>query len=114
MPLFYLLDVNLMSIKINSPHLHKKTFTVVFLTKQRVKNNGVLQYYVEYSHEVIIPRVISMQVQEQLARRRIVHTSLNGKNREDKQKLQLENAGRDEQKSAFPTWTLFCENSPPP
>lgn len=39
------------------------------------------QYYVENSHEAIIPREIFMQVQEELVRRRIVHTSPNGKNR---------------------------------
>jgi len=41
----------------------------------------VPQYYVENSHEAIIPREIFMRVQEELIRRRIVHTSPNGKNR---------------------------------
>lgn len=60
----------------------QKTYTVDFLTKKRVKNNGIVpQYYVENSHEAIIPREIFMQVQEELFRRRIVHTSPNGKNR---------------------------------
>lgn len=62
--------------------LLQKTYTVDFLTKKRVKNNGLVpQYYVENSHEAIIPREIFMQVQEELIRRRIVHTSPNGKNR---------------------------------
>lgn len=62
--------------------LLQKTYTVDFLTKKRVKNNGLVpQYYVENSHEAIIPREIFMQVQEELVRRRIVHTSPNGKNR---------------------------------
>lgn len=62
--------------------LLQKTYTVDFLTKQRIKNNGLVpQYYVENSHEAIIPRGIFMQVQEELVRRRIVHTSPNGKNR---------------------------------
>lgn len=62
--------------------LLQKTYTVDFLTKKRVKNNGIVpQYYVENSHEAIIPREIFMQVQEELIRRRIVHTSPNGKNR---------------------------------
>jgi site-specific DNA recombinase len=53
-----------------------------FLTKTRVKNHGIVpQYYVENSHEAIIPREIFMQVQEELIRRCIVHTSPNGKNR---------------------------------
>jgi site-specific DNA recombinase len=60
----------------------QKTYTVDFLTKKRVKNNGIVpQYYVENSHEAIIPREIFMQVQEELIRRRIVHTSPNGKTR---------------------------------
>ena len=62
--------------------LLQKTYTVDFLTKKRVKNNGLVpQYYVENSHEAIIPREIFMQVQEELIRRRIVHTSPNGKTR---------------------------------
>ena len=62
--------------------LLQKTYTIDFLTKTRVKNHGhVPQYYVENSHEAIIPREIFMQVQEELIRRRIVHTSPNGKNR---------------------------------
>ena len=62
--------------------LLQKTYTVDFLSKKRVKNNGIVpQYYVENSHEAIIPREIFMLVQEELIRRRIVHTSPNGKNR---------------------------------
>jgi site-specific DNA recombinase len=62
--------------------LLQKTYTVDFLTKKRVKNNGIVpQYYVENSHEPIIPREIFMQVQEELIRRRCVHTSKNGKKR---------------------------------
>ena len=57
--------------------LLQKTYTVDFLTKKRVKNNGIVpQYYVENSHEAIIPRDIFMQVQEELIRCRIVHTTL--------------------------------------
>lgn len=62
--------------------LLQKTYTVDFLTKKRVKNNGLMpQYYVENSHEAIIPREIFMQVQEELVRRRCVHTSKNGTKR---------------------------------
>jgi len=62
--------------------LLQKTYTVDFLTKKRVKNNGIVpQYYVENSHEAIIPREIFMQVQEELIRRRCVHLSKNGKKR---------------------------------
>jgi site-specific DNA recombinase len=60
----------------------QKTYTVDFLTKKRVKNTGIVpQYYVENSHKPIIPREIFMQVQEELIRRRCVHTSKNGKKR---------------------------------
>ena len=47
--------------------LLQKTYTIDFLSKKRVKNNGIVpQYYVENSHEDIIPREIFMQVQEEL------------------------------------------------
>ena len=50
--------------------LLQKTYTVDFLTKKRVKNNGIVpQYYVENSHEPIIPRDLFMQVQEEMIRR---------------------------------------------
>ena len=62
--------------------LLQKTYTVDFLTKKRVRNNGLMpQYYVENSHEAIIPREIFMQVQEELIRRRCVHLSQSGKKR---------------------------------
>ena len=47
-----------------------KTYTVDFLTKKRVKNNGIVpQYYVEDDHEPIIPKDLYLQVQEEMARR---------------------------------------------
>src|SRR5699024_617752 len=47
-----------------------KTYTVDFLTKKRVKNDGIVpQYYVENSHEAIIPKPLFLQVQEEMARR---------------------------------------------
>ena len=53
--------------------LLQKTYTTDFLTKTRVKNQGIVpQYYVENSHEAIIPREIFMQAQEELVRRRLV------------------------------------------
>jgi site-specific DNA recombinase len=62
--------------------LLQKTVTTDFLTKKRVKNNGVLpQYYVEDDHEAIIPKDLFMQVQEELVRRRNVHRSPSGKKR---------------------------------
>ena len=62
--------------------LLQKTYTVDFLTKKRVKNNGIVpQYYVENNHEAIIPREIFMQVQEELARRSRGHIGASGKRR---------------------------------
>ena len=62
--------------------LLQKTYTTDFLTKKRIKNNGIVpQYYVEGDHEAIIPKDLFMQVQAELVRRRVVHTSPSGKKR---------------------------------
>lgn len=62
--------------------LLQKTYTVDFLSKKRVVNNGIVpQYYVENSHDAIIPREIFMQVQEEMARRANLHVGKNGKKR---------------------------------
>lgn len=62
--------------------LLQKTYTTDFLTKKRIKNNGTMpQYYVEGDHEAIIPKDIFLLVQEELARRRRMHTTENGKRR---------------------------------
>lgn len=62
--------------------LLQKTYTVDFLTKKRVKNNGIVpQYYVENSHEAIIPRELYMQVQEEMARRANLHSGKKRKKR---------------------------------
>lgn len=62
--------------------LLQKTYTTDFLNKTRVKNNGIVpQYYVEDDHEAIIQKEIYMMVQEELARRKVVKTSANGKKR---------------------------------
>ena len=62
--------------------LLQKTYTTDFLTKKRIKNNGTVpQYYVEGDHEAIIPKDIFLLAQEELARRRLVHTTKNGKRR---------------------------------
>ena len=62
--------------------LLQKTYTVDFLSKKRVANNGIVpQYYVENSHEPIIPREIFMQVQEELVRRANLYTGKSGKKR---------------------------------
>lgn len=62
--------------------LLQKTYTTDFLTKKRIKNNGTVpQYYVENDHPAIIPKDLYMLVQEELIRRRVVHTSKSGKKR---------------------------------
>ncbi|MGB4658424.1 MAG: recombinase family protein, partial [Mobilitalea sp.] len=48
----------------------QKTYTIDFLTKKRVKNEGyVPQYYIEDNHEAIIPKEIFYRVQEEKTRR---------------------------------------------
>ena len=55
--------------------LLQKTVTTDFLNKKRVVNKGIVpQYYVENSHEPIIPRDLFMQVQEEMVRRANLET----------------------------------------
>lgn len=62
--------------------LLQKTYTTDFLTKTRVENNGIMpQYYIEDNHEAIIPKHIFLMAQEEMARRRKVHTSPTGERR---------------------------------
>ena len=62
--------------------LLQKTYTVDFLSKKRVVNNGIVtQYYVENSHEPIIPREIFMMVQEEMVRRVNLRGNKSGKKR---------------------------------
>ena len=50
--------------------LLQKTYTVDFMTKKKVINNGIVpQYYVEDDHEPIIPKELFYQVQEEILRR---------------------------------------------
>lgn len=50
--------------------LLQKTYTIIPITKERVKNKGdVPQYYVENNHEAIIPKDLYMQVKEEMIRR---------------------------------------------
>jgi len=56
--------------------LLQKTYTVDFLTKKRVKNNGIVpQYYIEDNHEAIIPKELFYKVQEEKARRASLNKS---------------------------------------
>lgn len=62
--------------------LLQKTYTVDFLEKKRVPNNGLVpQYYVENSHEAIIPRDLYVQVQEEMVRRANLHSGQKRKKR---------------------------------
>lgn len=50
--------------------LLQKTYTVDFMTKKKVINNGIVpQYYVEDDHEAIIPKELFFRVQEEIMRR---------------------------------------------
>lgn len=70
--------------------LLQKTYTVDFLSKKRVKNNGIVpQYYVEGSHEAIIPRDLYMQVQEEMVRRANLHSGAKRKKRVYSSKYEL-------------------------
>lgn len=54
----------------------QKTFTIDFLTKKKVKNQGyVPQYYIEDNHEAIIPKELFHQVQVEKARRASLNKS---------------------------------------
>ncbi len=62
--------------------LLQKTYTVDFLSKKRVKNNGIMpQYYVENDHPAIIPKPVFMQVQQLIKQRQNGITTKNGKHR---------------------------------
>ena len=55
--------------------LLQKTYTVDFLNKKWVQNKRIVpQYYVEISHEPIIPHDLYMQVQEEMIRRANLHS----------------------------------------
>lgn len=60
--------------------LLQKTVTTDFLEKKREINNGLApQYYVEDSHEAIIPRDLFMRVQEEMVRRANLRSGEDGK-----------------------------------
>lgn len=68
--------------------LLQKTYTVDFLTKKRVKNQGIVpQYYIEDNHEPIIPKKLFYRGQEEKARRASMHkSSITRKVRQEKSK----------------------------
>ena len=55
---------------ITGDFLQQKTYTIDFLTKKRVKNDGIVpQYYIKDDHEAIIHKELFYQVQEEKAKR---------------------------------------------
>ena len=71
--------------------LLQKTVTTDFLSKKRVVNKGLVpQYYVENSHDPIIPKELFMRVQEEMARRAKLETNV-GRRRQYSGKFALSN-----------------------
>lgn len=63
--------------------LLQKTYTVDFLSKKRVTNDGIVpQYYVANSHDPIISREVFQQVQIELTRRSNMSARKNGAKRQ--------------------------------
>lgn len=63
-------------------HSYRKLIPWISFPRKRVKNNGIVpQYYVENSHEPIIPRDLYMQVQEEMIRRANLHSGAKWKKR---------------------------------
>ena len=74
------IDKMLSNEKYMGDALLQKTYTVDYLTKKRVANKGIVpQYYVEDSHEAIIPKPLFYRVQEEKARRASLHKRTNKK-----------------------------------
>ncbi len=64
------IDKMLSNEKYMGDALIQKTYTLDFLTKKRVKNDGIVpKYYIEDNHEAIIPKEIFHRVQAEKARR---------------------------------------------
>ena len=80
--------------------LLQKSYTVDYLTKKRVKNNGIVpQYYVEDSHEAIISKDLFHRIQEEKARRASLKKSADKRVKTD--------SGKYSSKYAF-TELLIC------
>lgn len=68
-------DSNIASILRNEKYigdaLLQKSYTIDFLTKKRIRNQGIMpQYYIKDNHEAIIPKDLFRRVQEERKRRR--------------------------------------------
>jgi len=70
------IDQMLSNEKYMGDALLQKTYTVDFLTKKKVKNQGIVpQYYIQDNHEAIIPKELFYRVQEEKARRASLNKS---------------------------------------
>ena len=80
----------------------QKTFTIDYLTKTRKENQGELQkYYVENTHEAIIPREVFYKVQEKLHQRANIYKKSS--------KLKTESKGKHSGKYALSKITICKE-----
>ncbi|EAK9200177.1 recombinase family protein [Listeria monocytogenes] len=82
------IDQMLRNEKYMGDALLQKTYTVDFLSKKRVKNQGIVpQYYIEDNHEAIIPRELFYRAQEKKARRAAIYKpSIEKKSKTEKSK----------------------------
>lgn len=82
------IDKMLVNEKYMGDALLQKTYTVDFLTKKKVINQGIVpQYYIEDDHEAIIPKELFYKVQEEKARRSgIYRASIRKKRGQEKSK----------------------------
>jgi site-specific DNA recombinase len=70
------IDKMLSNEKFSGDACMQKTYTMDYLTKKKVKNDGYTpQYYIEDNHEAIIPKALFHQVQVEKARRASLHKS---------------------------------------
>lgn len=82
------IDKMLVNEKYMGDALLQKTYTVDFLTKKKVINQGIVpQYYIEDDHEAIIPKELFYKVQEEKTRRSgIYRASIRKKRGQEKSK----------------------------
>ena len=79
--------------KYMSDALLQKTYTVDFMTKKKVINNGIVpQYYMEDDHEAIIPKELFFWVQEEIMRRSAMCKSAVTRKKNQKSKYSSEYA----------------------
>lgn len=83
------IDKMLANEKYMGDALLQKTYTVDFLTRKKVINQGIVpQYYIEDDHEAIIPKELFYMVQEERARRSgIYRASIRKKRGQEKGKF---------------------------